>query len=181
MNSVVPRQVKNVSDLSMALLLPILLAGLFSGFGKTTGLSVLGIFTVTMLSLLFPAKEAVGILLPILLIGDLIAVTYYRHTVVWKYLFSLVPWILVGILLGYFVLLNVDNDQLKILLGYLVISLNLFQIVTRFDRQEDGSGIAQFSLVHRNDWNIGRFRYYDRKCCGGCNGGIFVIASAAKK
>ena len=102
---------------------------MFSGFGKTTGLSVLGIFTVTMLSLLFPAKEAVGVLLPILLIGDLIAVTYYRHTVVWKYLFSLVPWILIGILLGYFVLLNVDNNQLKILLGYLVISLNLFQIV----------------------------------------------------
>src|SRR3954447_10818280 len=102
-------------ELDSYFLLFILLAGMLSGFGKTTGLSVLGIFTVTMLSLLFPAKEAVGMLLPILLIGDLIAVTYYRHTVVWKYLFSLVPWILIGIFLGYFVLLNVDNDQLKIL------------------------------------------------------------------
>ena len=93
-------------DLDISLLLFILLAGFLSGFGKTTGLYVLGIFTVTMLSLIFPAKEAVGILLPILLIGDLIAVTYYRRTVVWKHLFSLVPWILVGILIGYFVLIE---------------------------------------------------------------------------
>lgn len=116
-------------DFDISLLLLIMLAGLLSGFGKTTGLNVLGIFTVTMLSLFLPAKEAVGILLPILLIGDLIAVTYYRKTVVWKHLFSLVPWILVGILIGYFVLWNVDNGQLKILLGYMVLSLNLFQFI----------------------------------------------------
>ncbi|MEH7252389.1 sulfite exporter TauE/SafE family protein [Neobacillus niacini] len=116
-------------EMDLYFLLFILLAGLLSGFGKTTGLSVLGIFTVTMLSLIFPAKEAVGILLPILLMGDLIAVTYYRRTVVWKHLFSLVPWILVGIVIGYFVLLNIDNEQLKILLGFLIIGLNLFQII----------------------------------------------------
>ena len=47
---------------------------------------MLGIFTVTMMSLIFPAKEAVGILLPILLMGDLIAVFFYRRTVVWRHL-----------------------------------------------------------------------------------------------
>ena len=34
-----------------------------------------------------------------------------------------------GILLGYFVLLNVNNEQLKLLLGILILALNLFQIV----------------------------------------------------
>lgn len=116
-------------DINIYLLLSILLAGLLTSFGKTTGLNVLGIFTVTMMSLIFPAKEAVGILLPILLMGDLIAVFFYRRTVVWRHLFSLVPWILLGVILGYFVLRFSDNDQLKILLGYLIIGLNLFQIV----------------------------------------------------
>ena len=115
--------------LEISLVLFTMLAGLLSGFGKTTGLNVLGIFTVTMLSLMLPAKEAVGILLPILLVGDIIAVTYYRRTVAWKHLFSLVPWILAGIVIGYFVLLKIDNEQLKILLGFLIIGLNLFQIV----------------------------------------------------
>lgn len=136
-------------DIEMTLLMFILLAGLFSGFGKTTGLNVLGIFTVTMLSLMMPAKEAVGILLPILLMGDLIAVTYYRRTVVWKHLFSLVPWILAGILIGYFVLMKMDNDQLKILLGCLIIGLNLFQII----RDSLGSKLDQ--KLPSSMWFIG--------------------------
>ena len=115
-----------------------MLAGLLTSFGKTTGLNVLGIFTVTMLSLVYPAKEAVGLLLPVLLMGDLLAVIYYRRTVVWKHLFSLVPWILIGVLAGYFVLRFSDNEQLKVMLGLLIIGLNLFQIIkdyfgSRFD------------------------------------------------
>ncbi|WP_428911531.1 sulfite exporter TauE/SafE family protein [Niallia sp. Krafla_26] len=116
-------------DFEVSLILAIMLAGLLTSFGKTTGLNVLGIFTVTMLSLFFPAKEAVGLLLPVLLMGDLLAVIYYRRTVVWKHLFSLVPWILLGVLAGYFVLSFSDNEQLKIMLGYLIIGLNLFQII----------------------------------------------------
>ena len=132
----------------------ILLAGLLSSFGKTTGLSVLGIFTVTMLSLIFPAKEAVGILLPILLMGDLIAVTYYRRTVVWKHLFSLVPWILVGIVIGYFVLLNIDNEQLKILLGFLIIGLNLFQIIRDLFSSRMDQSLPNSIWFIGHDWDI---------------------------
>lgn len=118
--------------LELSQVLFVMLAGLLSGFGKTTGLNVLGIFTVTMISLVFPSKEAVGLLLPILLMGDLVAVTYYRRAVVWKYLFTLVPWILAGILLGYLVLLKIESPQLKYLLGFLVIGLNLFQVIRDF-------------------------------------------------
>ena len=118
-----------VFGLEISFVLFIMLAGLLSGFGKTSGLNVLGIFTVTMLGLVFPAKDAVGLLLPILLMGDIVAVSYYRRSVVWKYLFSLVPWILAGILMGYLVLLKIDSPQLKYLLGFLVIALNLFQMV----------------------------------------------------
>jgi len=118
-----------VFGLELALVLYVMLAGLLSGFGKTTGLNVLGMFTVTMLGLVFPAKEAVGLLLPILLMGDVVAVTYYRRAVVWKYLLTLAPWILAGILLGYLVLLKIDSPELKYLLGFLVIALNVFQII----------------------------------------------------
>jgi uncharacterized protein len=136
-------------ELNTSLLLIMLCAGLLSGFGKTTGLSVLGIFIVTILSLILPAKEAVGILLPILLMGDIITVTYYRRTVIWKHLFSLVPWILVGIILGYFVLLTIDNSQLKLLLGYLIISLNLFQII------KDLMGSKMNEAIPNSTWFTG--------------------------
>ncbi|MEH7414921.1 sulfite exporter TauE/SafE family protein [Neobacillus drentensis] len=127
----------------------IMLAGLLSGFGKTTGLNVLGIFTMTLLSLFLPAKEAVGILLPILLMGDLIAVTYYRRTVAWRHLFSLVPWILAGIIIGYFVLMKINNEQLKILLGIMIIGLNLFQVI------RDLAGSRMVQALPSSVWFIG--------------------------
>ncbi|MBT2654991.1 sulfite exporter TauE/SafE family protein [Bacillus sp. ISL-18] len=136
-------------DLAILLWLFIMLAGLLSGFGKTTGLNVLGIFTMTLLSLFLPAKEAVGILLPILLMGDLIAVTYYRRTVAWRQLFSLVPWILAGIIIGYFVLMNIDNEQLKILLGIMIIGLNLFQVI------RDLAGSRMDQVLPSSVWFIG--------------------------
>ena len=168
-------------DVNIYLLLSILLAGLLTSFGKTTGLNVLGIFTVTMMSLIFPAKEAVGVLLPVLLMGDLIAVFFYRRTVVWKHLFSLVPWILIGVLIGYFVLRTSDNEQLKILLGYLILGLNLFQIVKDYFGSKIGSGITEFHLVYRTNGNISRFRHDDWQCCRNRHGHIFVITSVTKE
>lgn len=72
---------------------------------------------------IFPAKDSVGILLPMLVMGDLFAVIFYRRNVVWKYLISLIPWVLIGILCGYFVLDFVDDDQLKPIIGVIVLSM----------------------------------------------------------
>lgn len=77
---------------------------------------------------IFPAKESVGILLPFLIVGDIFAVIYYRRSVVWKYLVSLVPWVLIGIIGGYFVLNQVNSDQLKPMIGVLVLALIILQI-----------------------------------------------------
>jgi len=71
----------------------------------------------------FPAKDSVGILLPMLVMGDLFAVIFYRRNVVWKYLISLIPWVLIGILCGYVVLDLVSSDQLKPIIGVIVLSM----------------------------------------------------------
>jgi len=106
----------------------IILAGIFVGFAKT-GISTLGIFNAMLMTQIFPAKVSVGLLLPMLIVGDLIAVIYYRRNVVWKYLISLIPWVLIGIVAGYYVLLIVDNDRLKFLLGAMISGLILLQII----------------------------------------------------
>ena len=161
--------------LEISVVLFIMFLGLLSGIGKTTGLSVLGIFNVTLISMVFPAKEAVGILLPILLMGDLIAVTYYRRTVIWKYLFSLVPWILVGIVLGYFVLLKVDSPELKLLLGYLIISLNLFQII----RDYMGSKLDQ--ALPNSVWFTGTIMAGFATMVGSVAGAVMAVYLLAKR
>jgi len=106
----------------------IIFVGLFVGFAKT-GISTLGIFNAMLMTIIFPAKLSVGILLPMLIAGDLIAVWYYRKNVIWKHLVSLLPWALVGVAAGYGVLLKVDNIQLKLLLGSLICGLIVLQVI----------------------------------------------------
>jgi uncharacterized protein len=88
----------------------------------------MGILVATILMYVFPAKESIGILLPMLVIGDLFAVIFYRRSVVWKYLISLIPWVLIGILFGYFVLNQISSEQLKPLIGIIVLSLIILHI-----------------------------------------------------
>ncbi|MGP4041985.1 sulfite exporter TauE/SafE family protein [Gracilibacillus sp. D59] len=105
----------------------IIFSALLIGFAKA-GVASMGILVVTVFMIIFPARESVGILLPLLIVGDLFAVVYYRRNVVWRYLFSLVPWVLIGIVLGYFVLDVVTSEQLKPMIGILVLALILLHI-----------------------------------------------------
>nr|WP_239584235.1 sulfite exporter TauE/SafE family protein [Aquibacillus albus] len=105
----------------------VLVSAIFIGFTKT-GVSSLGILVVTILMYIFPAKESVGILLPMLIVGDIFAVIYYRRNVVWKYLFSLMPWVIAGIMIGYFVLDQVNDNQLKPMIGSLVLALIILHV-----------------------------------------------------
>nr|WP_221437290.1 sulfite exporter TauE/SafE family protein [Gracilibacillus halotolerans] len=97
------------------------------GFSKA-GVSSMGILVVTIFMMIFPARDSVGILLPLLIVGDLFAVVYYRRHVVWKYLISLMPWVLIGIIGGYAVLEFISSEQLKPLIGILVLLLIILHI-----------------------------------------------------
>ncbi|WP_339184644.1 sulfite exporter TauE/SafE family protein [Oceanobacillus sp. FSL W7-1293] len=110
------------------------LCALLIGFSKS-GLPNLVILVVTLIMFVFPARDSVGFLLPMLLAGDLFAVTYYRRNVVWKYLISLVPWVLIGIIMGFFVLQNINDAQLKPVIGLIV----LMMIALNFIRQKLGT------------------------------------------
>lgn len=111
-----------------------IIACLLVGFSKT-GLPSLGIFAVALFASIFPAKESVGILLTILITADIIAVSYYRRTVIWKHLITLIPWVLIGIVGGYFVLDAINNEALSKLIGALVLILILLHVVK--DKWED--------------------------------------------
>ncbi|PLS08416.1 sulfite exporter TauE/SafE family protein [Neobacillus cucumis] len=108
-----------------------IIVGCLIGVAKTA-IATLGIFNVTLFVQVFPAKESVGMMLPMLIIGDLFAVIYYRRSVVWKHLFSLIPWVLGGLIIGFFVLWKVNSAQLTLLLGILILVLMVLQICKDF-------------------------------------------------
>ena len=64
------------------------------------GIKGLGAIITTMIALVFGSKASTGILMPLLMIGDLFAVIYYNRHADWKYLWKLFPWMILGILAG---------------------------------------------------------------------------------
>lgn len=106
----------------------LLLAGLLIGLAKT-GISTLGMMTLIVMTVVFPAKESAGIMLPALIAGDLLALILYRRHVVWKHLITLVPWVLAGIVAGYFVLRVTDSEALGVMMGMLIVTLVVLQVV----------------------------------------------------
>jgi len=104
-----------------------IIAAVLIGFAKA-GFPSAGIFVIVLMASIFPTKESTGIVLPMLIAADIIAVIYYRKTVIWKYLISLIPWVLIGIVLGFFVLLYIQNDELSLLIGILILSLTILHL-----------------------------------------------------
>jgi len=103
-----------------------LLAAFNIGFSKT-GVAGLGILNVALFALVFPAKASTGIVLPILIAADVVAVLAYRRHAVWSHLWRIFPWAALGIVLGYFVLDHINNQQTSRIIGAILLGLLIFQ------------------------------------------------------
>jgi len=53
-----------------------------------------------MLVFIFGAKESTGILLPMLIVGDIFAVIYYNRHAQWRFLWKLLPSMVAGVIFG---------------------------------------------------------------------------------
>jgi len=74
-------------------------AAFILGISKA-GIKGIEIIIVTMMALAFGARESTGLLVPLLVIGDVFAVIYYNRHTRWSYIARFLPWMLAGLLLG---------------------------------------------------------------------------------
>jgi len=95
---------------------------LFTGFIKA-GIPSLGTLLTVSVALVFPPRDALGITLLYLLVGDMVAVSLYWRRAHWQELSKMLLPVLAGILLGGFSLSFLDNDNMGLALGLLVIIL----------------------------------------------------------
>ncbi|MBS1574015.1 MAG: sulfite exporter TauE/SafE family protein [Bacteroidetes bacterium] len=79
----------------------IALAAFIIGLSKA-GLKGIDMLNVTLMAIVFGGKASTGIVLPLLCAADIMAVTYYHRHCRWKYFWKLVPWMMIGILIGVF-------------------------------------------------------------------------------
>ena len=90
------------------------------GIAKT-GLPGAGILAVPLAAMAVPARESVGLVLPMLMFADLFAVGWYRHHAQWRHLVRLLPWTAAGLAIGFGLLSTLSNTSLKPVIGGIVL------------------------------------------------------------
>lgn len=104
------------------------LAALLVGLGKG-GLVGVGNLVVLLFAMVFEAKASVGILLPVLISADMVAVAVYRRHAQWHYLRKVMPHLLGGIVLGYFLFGAMSNEMVERAIGGIVLGMTGIQIL----------------------------------------------------
>lgn len=94
------------------------LSAMMVGIAKT-GVPGLGILPVPLMALVF--DKSPGILLGILILVDIFAVAYHRHNANWRHVIRLLPAAFAGIVAGYFGLERIDDEQLRPIIGAIVL------------------------------------------------------------
>jgi len=88
------------------------LASLLIGMSKG-GIKGLGILIVIMLAHVYGEKPSTGIMVPLLIAADILAVIYFKKHVKWKYLVKFMPAMFVGVVVATYVAEGWDDALFK--------------------------------------------------------------------
>ena len=108
-------------------------AAFIIGVSKS-GIKGIAIIIVTLMALAFGARESTGLIVPLLIVGDIFAVIYYNRHTQWKYIIRFLPWMMLGVLLGVF--LGKDLDESTFKLGMVIIILGSVVMMYWWDRKK---------------------------------------------
>ncbi len=113
-----------------------ILAAVLIGISKS-GLKGIGVLVVLLMALTFEAKASTGVLLPLLITADILAVSIYYKNVVWPTFFRLMPFMIVGVIVATIVGDMISLAQFRrIMAVIIVLGACLMLFVDRFKWRE---------------------------------------------
>lgn len=124
------------AGLTPVLLFLYLFLALVLGMAKA-GLSGFGLIVIPSMALIFGARSSTGILLPLLLTGDIMAVIYYHRNAVWKYILMALPWIVIGITTALITGTRINEHQFKIILSSVVGAMIFLTLVNDLRKKKN--------------------------------------------
>lgn len=90
------------------------------GFSKS-GIKGIGIIIVVILAFVFGEKASTGILLPLLVCADILAVIYYNRHAQWSIIKKLIPWMIIGVLVGVWIGDEISEIVFKRLMAIIIL------------------------------------------------------------
>lgn len=94
----------------------IVVAAILIGFSKT-GIGGAMMLVIPIVASVFGGKESTGIILPMLIVGDVFAVKYYNRHADWGNIKKLLPWSLIGLAVGVVIGKYINDQQFKFLIA----------------------------------------------------------------
>jgi uncharacterized membrane protein YfcA len=98
----------------------IMLGAIIIGLSKA-GLKGIDMLNVTLMAIVFGGKASTGVVLPLLCAADTMAVIYYHRHAQWPHFWKLIPWMVVGILIGVFVGKDLNEYYFRKVMAVIII------------------------------------------------------------
>ncbi|MBN2302902.1 MAG: sulfite exporter TauE/SafE family protein [Anaerolineae bacterium] len=107
----------------------IITAALIVGLAKG-GFGALGTLLTPLMSLIMPVQDAVGVILPLLMVGDWFALHAYRGTWDMSHVRRLLPTAVIGVIAGMLLLTNLPDTALRRILGIFTLIIIVYKLAS---------------------------------------------------
>lgn len=106
---------------------------------------------VLIFAFLFGARASTGVVLPMLIVGDLLAIGRFHQHVRWEYLWRTMPPALVGIGVGFFLINWLNDASYAPVLGWIILGLTAMHVL----RVQSPSFADRMPSGHFYAWSLG--------------------------
>lgn len=108
----------------------LLFAAFIQGISKG-GVPGVGIMAIPFVAMVIPGKASTGLVLPMLVVGDLFALAYWRKSLSVPDLLRALPWAIFGVVVGWFLLGKIQDSQMKPIIGWTVLFILAIHVIRR--------------------------------------------------
>ncbi|MCS3795686.1 sulfite exporter TauE/SafE family protein [Niastella sp. OAS944] len=116
---------------SFTSLILIALSAFIIGLSKA-GLKGIDMLNVTIMTIVFGGKASTGIVLPLLCVADILAVKYYHRHAQWPHVIKLMPWMVIGILVGVFVGKDLNEAIFRKVMATIIVLTVVIILIIEF-------------------------------------------------
>ena len=106
------------------------LGALLVGVAKT-GITGLSLLFVALFASIMPARRSTGLVLPLLMVGDVVAFLSYRRHAQWSHVWRMLPWAALGVVIGAFAMGRMDERSTRLAMGTIVVGLAVLHLIRR--------------------------------------------------
>ncbi|MEM7382265.1 MAG: sulfite exporter TauE/SafE family protein [Bacteroidota bacterium] len=108
-------------DISVTSWVIAFVASFILGISKS-GIKGIAVIIVTLMALAFGARESTGLIVPMLVVGDLFAVFYYNRHTRWNYILKFLPWMVLGLLIGVLIGRDLPEKTFKVCMVVIILT-----------------------------------------------------------